>query len=288
MTRRVLAALAVALLLVLAGCTGGGGGTTTTSADTETPTAPTTAAPTTAPSTTTPSQSIPASAYPAGTGPDGVTNASALVAAHNDVRFRSDFVGRETSVRTQLSMNSSFKRAQQSTAFVDVDAGRANITLRTATNASGSTRTTRTAAFVNESLLVTRSTDGNETTNRTSSVSSFESTVTAGQQIEGILAGVSYQPVATTQEGDRTLVEFDVTGINTTGIPGNRSVDNVDGSLVVDDRGLVRSLSLQYRITTEEGTPLLSRTYSRSVTPTDLDVDRPAWVASAIRAADGS
>ncbi|MFB6189310.1 MAG: hypothetical protein ABEI57_05455 [Halapricum sp.] len=276
--RRVLVALAFASMLVLAGCTGGGGGTT--AAPSTTPQTPTAVATTQQGPTN--ASSIPESAYPPGTSADGVTNASKLLAAHNDALLRTDFATQENTSIDRLAANGTAQSAQRSLLRVDMDTEQATVDLLSITNTTAGKQVRRTTAFTNGSIVATRTTQNNQTNYQVRQAQSFRAMVTNGPRVGGLLSGASFTPVASAQRGNRTLIRFDVTGLNESALPANRSVRKVGGSLVVDDRGLIRSLSIRYQITNSDGVPLLARTYSLSVTPTSLDVSRPDWLQTAI------
>ncbi|SEW29813.1 hypothetical protein [Halobacterium jilantaiense] len=219
--RRLLLTVAVAALLVTAGCSGADGPATTATTDATEPTA--------TPATTT----VGPPEYPAGVSADGIENVSALVDAHRAHVVEHGAVLDSVTDTSGTVGNRSVAVEASETAVLSPNATYFSWTLDGSRTVNGTSETTLDESFwANDSVLVSRvATTGNvtiRTRNRTGI--SDDVVVNAGVKdrvLEAALSNANYtvsgteyvdgrwrttlESVNDTYSGQRPLVEFDAT-----------------------------------------------------------------------------
>ncbi|WP_135805732.1 hypothetical protein [Halorussus marinus] len=236
-----LATAAVLALVVLAGCAGSAAQTATTAAEGE-------------PTETTARSDASSADLPPGVSPDGVSNASALVAAHRAALAETGYTYR---VRTAGSADGSFD--QQGTARAAVGTNHAPIRLRSVTDVQSDdgTRRIRSDIWANESVALYEY----RTRNRTVYDKSNASLSPDGEPVVGSTAfDVTEQAsLARLVETALRAGEFEVADVGSTdgstlttlrATAPNRSstafgnVSTYDATVVADERGRIHRLDV--------------------------------------------
>lgn len=284
MDRRALAAVALAVLAVVAGCSSGGSGTPTATPadgiDGQTPTA------TPMPQTDTPDDSNGTGpfanvTFPPGLSADGVTEPGLLLDAHARTLSGQDFVGQYNSTTVLRTANDSQRGRELGGIRVDSDTERY---VATYLLESPDGNLTQIDNFGNDSTVVTRRTTRNGTTyeSRQANGTFRNGTVTfALQPVYDVLDSGSFNAVNTTVDDGRTFVTYNLTSISSEGFLGRNfsGTGLTDGAMVVDDRGVIRQLSVGARVTNNNQTRSVSRVFVFSAGTGDTSVTPPPWVS---------
>jgi len=231
--RRVLLAVAIAALLVTAGCSGTSGPATTATTDATEPT--------TTPATTT----VGPPEYPAGVSADGVKNASTLVNAHRAHVVEHGAVLDGVTDTNGTVGNRSVAVDASETAVLSPNATYLSWTLDGSRTVNGTSETTLDESYwANDSVLVSRvATTGNvtiRTRNRTGIYDDL--VVNAGVKdrvLEAALSNANYTVAGTEYADGRWLTTLE--SVNDT-YSGQRPVVEFDATIVVASSGRVLSM----------------------------------------------
>ncbi|PSQ59949.1 hypothetical protein BRD18_02330 [Halobacteriales archaeon SW_7_71_33] len=284
--RSALAVVAVALLLVVAGCGEAGDGalpTTEPTATTQTtqatePTATTSTVRTVEGETEPP---FSAERLPPGVETDGSVAVGRLAAAHDEALAGSSFALELNFSRTVTAADGSTRRlvtSQRTRAD-----GNGEFLLRFVNPQAGLQQTT----WGNDSTVVSRVVTSETVSYRNADPEAVRANLSARPFVEQFLSVGDYS-VAVAGE-DRVLLtatEASDDAADRIG-EGVSSVDDYRGRVVVDSTGRVRSLSVDADVSLGEGG---SATLGVSVALSGLgstDVERPEWVEEALRQTDG-
>ena len=297
MSNRVVVAIALSVLLVLAGCSGGGTDTPSDEPTDSTVAQPisTTGATPDSTETATPTRtgtSIPLSevSYPPGTSADGISNTTALITAHNDALTGLDFTGQYNGTTWEGTANRSGRYTENVTVRVDADEQRILTSLVEFSNRQESPQRRESAGYNNGTTTVSRLVQNDETEYRVRDAQPFDQSVQFGSDLREVFRIGSYEPVAAVERDDRTLVRYELTAVNQSQIPENGTVDIAEGTVIVDERGLVHEASVRVRVTaTEDGvTGTIERRVTFSLSTGEVTVERPPWVDTAISQQEAS
>lgn len=297
--RDALQAVAVAALLVLAGCGGAGGPTeatptaSTTDEQTRTPTtgertgtststdAPTTTTTTTtAVPTTSPSPSDGAD-RPPGVSGDGVANATALVEAH-----RRSVVNRGAVTTLAITTNATVDGtvttlSANETARLAPGGTELRWTSRSTTIRDGETTRRSEQFYANESTFLTRIEDGQNVTTRAANRSSLYDRVvvnaaTKARVVNATLSSATFTVADVEDRGGRTVTTLvAVNGTYSGQLPG---VVAYNATLTVAESGRVLSLTRSRTVETDRSTSEFGQTVSWSSAE---PVERPDWAINA-------
>jgi len=297
MSNRLLVALGFSVLLVFAGCSGGGTDAPTTEqtlnpsdsiAEQTTPsnseTSTVAETPTETSTATETAVSLSAVSYPSGANVDGISNGTALIAAHNDALVGLDFTGQYNGTSWEGTANRSGRYTEHLTLQVDADRRQALVSLVEFSNRQESTLRRESGSYGNRTVSVSRLVQNGEMEYRVRDVESFDQSIQFGTDLEEVFRVGSHEPVGAVRRGDRTLIRYELAAVNRSLRPENGTVDVAEGAVVVDERGLVHEASFRVRVTaTEDG---VSRSIERRVTFSlsldEVAVERPPWVDTAI------
>lgn len=263
MTRRALVAIAVALLVVLAGC----GGTAEPTADTSTGTAETTGA--------SPTQTVGLDdvALPAGVSESGVTDADALTSAHADALSG-------TSVTVSMDFRLEVNGTGQNVSFrgevtPDTDTGWMQVTLQDGVG-----------TYYTDGGTTYRKVEQNgETTfGTTEQVSALpvEPRFGADARIGDALRAANWTATGVVERNGTRLIRLEASDVS---LPDSVDVANAtdvdsSGVLLVDADGVVHHVSVRTHVTSDEKTVV----YEIEVTLSDVGsttIQRPDWVDEA-------
>lgn len=304
------AALAVAALLVLAGCAGSPPGSVAAE-DGGTSATDRTEQPSTPESTPMPAQnetnvSDDRVELPPGVTLDGVVNASALIEAHREALTRSGY-----SFVLETNLSSTFAGGVEQWAVQNgtVAAGLSPFRLRTVSrvlfeNESASPPTTVSDAWGNESTVVARTQRGNLTQVQQvdrrvggfstgqggagpgggpgmgpGSAPSVDALVTQTAVLETVLRSGRFEVTDVRQDGNLTLVTLTATAFDDAALGPGRNVTAFEASLLVDEEGRVRSMT--YTLAFENGDDPAIRYRYRLTDVGQVTVEKPEWVAGA-------
>jgi hypothetical protein len=277
--RTVLAVVAVALLLVVAGCGGDGTASTTTEPTTTQPTTE----PTQPPRTTIEGETEPpfsAERLPPGVATDGSVDVSRLAAAHAEALAGASFALDLNLTRT-VAVNGSTRRVAASQRTLTDGDG--EFLLRFENPQVGIGQTT----WGNDSTAVSRVTAQGSTSYRPADPALVRENLSARPFVDQFLAAGAYS-VAVAGE-DRVLLTADAPRTDAADRIGGSvsAVDAYEGRAVVDRQGRIRHLSVNADVSLANGG---SATLDVSIGLSGLgstDVERPEWVAEALRRTDG-
>jgi len=303
MSNRLVVALAFSVLLVLAGCSGDGTDAPTTeqtpspsdsTAEQTTPSSPETPTvvetPTATATATETVVSLSAVSYPSGASVDGISNETALIAAHNDALVGLDFTGQYNGTTWEDTANSSGRYTENLTFRVDADRRRTLVSLAEFSNRQESPLRRESAGYTNGTVSVSRLVQNGETDYRVRDIESSDQSVQFGTDLKEVFRIGSFEPVAAVQRGDRTLIRYELAAVNRSLLAENATVDVAGGTVVVDERGLVHEASVRVRVTaTEDGvTGSIERRITFSLSLGEVAVERPPWVDTAISQQEAS
>lgn len=262
---RLVLALSLAALVVLAGC-GGNGGATTTDAPTETTTADGT--------TVGPDGQLAASDLPAGLSPDGINNGTALVEAHEAalaesgakstfaVRVRSG-AGNQTSLVTQTRGADGSLLLEQR-----VDAGFVTQRVDLYANETTTFQRTNASAGVGYSVF-----DRGDYVNRAENT----------RQLPTYLDATNFTVEGVAERDGETVVRLRATEISNRSalrLRDSIAVENFSGTAVVDLDGRIHSLELNYDLSS--GGQAIDQTVTYDLETVGVEtVERPDWTATA-------
>jgi hypothetical protein len=263
MQRSPLAAVALAVLLITAGCSGVFGGDGTPS-----------------PAEPTPADGDAASAIP-GVEDGRVTNATALLAAHDDELVAAGFENEVRVNATIIQQNQTVDvtRSQQTV----VEAGRSEFQYRTVNGNNGGF--VRFDHWGNESVWVIRGQLGDTTRYQVRDGIAQTETLTGTALLQNYLDGSNATAVEVREEDGLTLTTFETTTLpdDTNALPANGSdIRDYRVRFVVDSQGRIHGL-------VAEGTYDLrgeARTFEVRYNLVSLDdppVTRPDWAGEALR-----
>lgn len=278
--RDALTAVAVAALLVLAGCSGASGPTETT---TETTTVePTTDAPTTTTETTTAATTTGAeqSAYPPGVTSDGVENATALVESHR-ASVVEDGAEMELTQRINASLNGQPLTIDgRETARLTPGASELRWTVVANTTRGNETTQLNERYYANESTLFSRVDHNDNVTIRSRNRSSFWNRAILGAPskariVNATLTAVNFTVANVSDQDGQTVTTL--VANNQTG-SGSRSATVYDATLTVTESGRVLSMTRSRTVDTDGAT---SRYEVEITWSSATDVERPEWTGDA-------
>jgi hypothetical protein len=245
--------------------------------------------------------SVNESALPPGVSASGVENASALVAAHEEALSASGYAFTfRQNYSVETGENQSLPPAVADTSAVQngtVAPGLAPFSVHTETERETPNRTVTTAVdyWGNDSAVAVRSMEGNRTefrtfqrgVNETSADAlgrpSFDAVVTKSRIVMGVLESGEFAVAGTEQAENRTLVSLEATEYGGTLGVAPENVTAYDATVVVDERGLVRSFEFSLASTTRS-IPVELR-YEFDVTEREVNVTQPGWVSEAFASA---
>jgi hypothetical protein len=265
MRRHSIAAMAVAALVVLAGCGGilnggdGGSGPSTIEVDPGT--------------------------LPGGVSEDGITNGSQLAKSHaaglSETGFRATY-----SLSVLLSTQQG-NRQQSITQEVKATAGLNNFWVN-ATTVQGP-QTALTQYWGNESLGLSRSIVANQTRFRKLPASVDRQTrFTLAATLDQLIRIADYGITGTEEVDGTTEFTLQANSVNTSfgsgsaGAIDSSNVSNVSSRLVVDAQGVIQEFELSFNATTGTGEAFYSVSFevtSRS----GVSVSKPAWIDDALQ-----
>lgn len=229
---RVTVAVVLVVLVVTAGCFGGGA--------TDTPVTETTGAP------DTPAGPFDGVSQPPGIDDSGVTDADALLSAHE-----SALAGESTTVSMSftLTVNGTGQNVSlQGKVLPDGDRGWMRVTFPDGT---GTYYTADDSTYYRERV------NGTTSYGTTSQVSAIpaEPRFGADQRIRTALAAAEWEPVGTVERDGRTLVELRATSVDPPDVntSGDTTVDS-SGRLLVDGEGVVHYVVVETTVENDRGT----------------------------------
>lgn len=254
MGRNVLAVVAVASLLLLAGCSGSSGGGTTSPAG----------------EVTDPDSA--AVGQPVGTSDAGIENASALVAATGQRLAETDYA-----VRFGLRQESG---SQQLNVTQRIRSSLDDERRRYRFDSSGETN----VAFVADGTRYIQATSDGETTYTSRELGQPFADVHAVEMLDGaeslggILRSGTFERAGTVKRDGRTLVRFDLTAFE--GAGEGTTVVEANATVLVGADGVVYSAA-RHVVLEEDGTTTRFDQTFRIEALGDVSVERPEWVDQA-------
>ncbi|MEF8830398.1 MAG: hypothetical protein V5A23_02540 [Halobacteriales archaeon] len=263
MTRRVLVTVAVALLVLLAGCGGTAEPTADSPAETTSPDGP----------SPTPTVGLDDVKLPTGVSESGVTDADALVSAHADA-----LSGESATVAMdfRLEVNGSGQNVSfRGKVTPDADAGWIQVTLQDGVG----------TYYTEAGTTYQRVESGGETTyGTTDEVSAIpaEPRFGADARIGDAVRAANWTATGVVERNGTRLIRMEATHVS---VPDSVDVANASavessGVLLVDTEGVVHHVSVHTRVTADEKTVV----YEIEVTVTDVGattIQRPDWVDEA-------
>lgn len=255
MTNRAIAAVALAAVLVLAGC--GGTGAPGASGTTESP-----------------SEQTP----PPGVADGTLTDASALVDAHGDTLLDTGYAYSLSVVGSQPNRTANVTFRDYATVGPDLS------TYQSQSRQTGTGPTTVTTIWSNGSVTLSRLQTESETRYSTAQDAQIRSRVTGESVLEGYLRGGNYTVAGTEQRDSRTLTRLtadEYVKQTDESMPAPSNVSAFDATVLADGAGRIHSVNVSMRQQTPSGTLSLDVNYTlRRVG--SVAVARPDWVESAL------
>lgn len=247
--RRRLAVVALATILLVAGCVGGPSQKTATPTATETPAA-----------TETPE-------YPTGFGPDGVTNASAAASAHADALLASDGF---TFAFNATRSNGGEHRGVYLSRVDLVDRQ-----LRTYVERPDA----RYVQFYGNGTVYEKITRNNRTSYRSYNATSPFNGTTGRSSIQQLLAGAEYGEATRVDGGFQYRAQRLTDAKSIVGVK-KENVSSFSATVVVAENGIVRAI--EYTATyTRQGTEFTVDARLSTTKVGETSVERPDWTSKA-------
>lgn len=257
MGRNILAVVAVASLLILAGCSGSSGGGTMSPAGGET-------------GTTDPGGA--AVGQPVGTSESGIENASALVETTGQRLAETDYA--VTFVFRQESESQQSNVTQRIRSSLDEERRRYVFDGNTEAN----------VAFVADGTRYIRATSDGETTTNSQELNRPFADVHAVEMLDGaeslggILRSGTFERTGTVERDGRTLVRFDLTEFE--GTAESTTVVEANATVLVGAEGVVYSAARHVVLEGDETTVRFDQVF-RIEALGDVSIERPEWVDQA-------
>lgn len=273
--RRILSVVAVALLLVTAGCGGSTGGTPTPTAG---PTNTATDTETTGPTTTV------AGDRPPGVAADGSVNVTRLVAAHDSALTGEAFTVEVNLTRT-LTRNGTTQQ------IVGVQ--------RSKSNGEGEFLTSfrqqaefdiRQTTWGNESVAVARANASGQIRYQRADPDRIRDNLTAGVFAEQFLSAGQFTLDSTESDGERFVLTATATSEDLSERLGRQvtTVENYQGRVVVDRRGRIREFQVTFDVTLTSGAEGEIEVRMDLSGVGSTTVERPEWVSEGLEQTAGS
>lgn len=265
--------LAIALLVLLAGCGGVLGGDGGDGGDGTISPSPTPGQPTPTPTTEGPESVV--DSYPAGVTDDGrLTNVSALVAGHHEALADDTYRAELRLEQVQSDGNATSERVSDQTVRVGDGAYRTDIT----TERSASP-TFEATSWSNGSVAVRRVTVGDDPRYQRLDARRFVAQLSGRETLQGFVALGNYSVERVSGTGGETFVTL--TADEYAGGAGSAEIEAFDSTLVVDGEGRIRELDVHVE-TLQNGTSVTVDFHYELTRLGDVTVDRPDWIETAL------
>lgn len=261
MRRNPVAAVAVAALIVLAGCGGilNGGPSGPQTIDVE------------------------PGALPAGVSEDGITNGTQLAQSHGNGLAETGFTA--TYSLSVLLSTQQGNREQSITQEVHATPGMTNFWVN-ATRSQGS-QTAVTQYWGNESLGLSRSVVANQTRFRKLPNSvDRETRFTLAATLDQLIRIGDYGVTGKEEVDGTTEFTLQANSVNSSFGSGGAidagNISNVSSTLVVDSEGVIQEFELSFNATTGTGEAFYSVSFAVT-SRSDVSVSKPAWISDALQ-----